>query len=57
MARFSGFVTPETRYVVRATLNVTGDTFTGPFNTEVLDLNGTLLFQYAGTVNGVRQGP
>ena len=54
---FSGFLTPALRYVVRATLNVTGDTFTGPFNAEVLDLDGNLLFQYTGTVNGVRQGP
>jgi hypothetical protein len=54
---FSGFLTPELRYVVRATLNVTGDTFTGPFDTDVLDLDGNLLFEYAGTVNGVRQGP
>lgn len=56
-ARFSGFLSPEIRYVVRATLNVTGDTFTGPFQTEVLDLDGNLLFQYGGTVNGERQGP
>lgn len=54
---FSGFLTPALRYVVRATLNVTGDTFTGPFNTEVLDLDGNVLFTYGGTVNGVRQGP
>jgi hypothetical protein len=55
--RFSGFLAPEVRYVVRATLNVTGDTFTGPFAAEVLDLNGVVLFQYGGTVNGARQGP
>lgn len=55
--RFSGFLSPAVRYVVRASLNVTGDTFTGPFNAEVLDLNGVVLFQYGGTVNGARQGP
>ena len=56
-ASFSGFLAPEVRYVVRATLNVTGDTFTGPFQAEVLDLDGNLLFQYGGTINGERQGP
>jgi hypothetical protein len=54
---FSGFLAPELRYVVRATVNVTGNTFTGPFDTDVLDPDGNLLFEYAGTVNGVRQGP
>ena len=54
---FTGFVTPAMRYVVRASLNVTGDTFTGPFTTEVLDLDGNVLFTYGGTVNGARQGP
>jgi hypothetical protein len=54
---FSGFVGAATRYVVRATLNVTGDTFTGPVTTEVLTLDGIVLFTYGGTVNGERQGP
>jgi len=37
-----------------ATLGADGDTFAGPFATEVTDPTGTVLFAYAGTVEATR---
>jgi hypothetical protein len=39
-------------YKVRATLLVDGESFSGPFLTEVFALDGTLLFSASGTVTG-----
>jgi len=43
-------------YKVRATLVVSGDTFSGPFLTEIFALDGTLLFSVTGSVTGQRIG-
>jgi hypothetical protein len=41
-------------YKVRATLVVSGDTFSGPFLTEIFALDGTSLFSVTGSVTGQR---
>jgi hypothetical protein len=41
-------------YKVRATLVVSGDTFSGPFLTEIFNLDGRLLFSVTGSVTGQR---
>lgn len=41
-------------YKVRGTLAVSGDTFSGPFLTEIFALDGTLLFSTTGVVTGQR---
>jgi hypothetical protein len=48
--------TVATSYKVRATLSVgaTGDTFAGPFQTQIFDLAGHLLDTLTGRVSGVR---
>ncbi len=43
-------------YKVTSTLTLAGpDAFSGPFLTEVFDLNGEFLFSYTGAVSGMRQ--
>src|SRR5262245_26210108 len=43
-------------YKVRATVSLgpTGDTFAGPFQTQILDLTGNVLDTFTGVVKGVR---
>jgi len=43
-------------YKVRATLQVSGESFSGPFVTDVFALDGTLLFSASGTVTAERIG-
>jgi hypothetical protein len=45
-------------YKVRATVGLSHDkqTFSGPFQTDIFALNGTLLFSATGTVTGQRIG-
>ena len=46
----------DSTYKVRATVDLShdGQTFTGPFQTEILALNGVLLFSFTGTVTAQR---
>ena len=43
-------------YKVRGTLVVSGDTFSGPFLTEIFAADGTLVVSVTGTVTGQRIG-
>jgi hypothetical protein len=58
---FTGFLPPADgvtlRVVVHATaeLHAGGDHFSGPFRTDVLDLDGNVVFSFEGTVFATRQ--
>jgi hypothetical protein len=57
---FTGFLVADAatlRIVVHATveLQAAGDSFSGPFRTEVLDLEGNFVFSFEGTVSATRQ--
>jgi hypothetical protein len=57
---FTGFLAADgatLRIVVHATvaLQADGDSFSGPFRTEVLDLEGNFVFSFEGTVSATRQ--